>query len=423
MTNFNLARKVDFWVGLVLCLLVFLWERTVGQLRGRRLPSLLATTPPRDGEPPIVPHRILAIKFYGLGNAVMLIPVLAAVRERYPDVEIDFLTLPGNVSLLERSGLVTHVLTVETGTLPQFARTLWRLFGTIRARRYDVVLDFEQFIKLSTLIGWASGAPERIGFNTDGQRRGFVYTTRVVYTDSDHMSGIYARLLRPLGITGPLPPTVLRTTEADRRAADEFLVAAGIGPDSFPLVAVHLGIGDNFYRIALKRWDPAHFATVADELAARWGATIVFTGRGDEERQLIAGARARMTQPSLDACDRFSVPQLAAFVERCVFVVANDTSVMHLAGLVDTPVVAIFGPTAPLHYGPRGSRNLVFYRDLYCSPCLTNYNLKASRCQDPVCMRGIRPDVVLAAIAESYLDEAAPHRDWLLNRARAARAA
>jgi ADP-heptose:LPS heptosyltransferase len=423
MTNFNLARKVDFWVGLVLCLLVFGWERTVGRLRGRRLPSLLATTPPPEGAPPIVPRRILAIKFYGLGNAVMLVPVLAAVREAYPDVEIDFLTLPGNVSLLERSGVVTRVLTVETSTLGRFAQTLWATFQVIRARRYDVLLDFEQFIKLSTLIGWASGAQQRIGFNTDGQRRGFVYTTRVVYTDSDHMSAIYARLLRPLGITGPLPDTLLRTTAADRTAVRELLAKHGVPPDAFPLIAVHAGIGDNFYHIPLKRWDPAHFATVAEGLAARWGATIVFTGRGEEERQVIAQIRARMTRPSIDACDALSVPQLAALLERCDLVVANDTSVMHLAGLVDTPVVAIFGPTAPLHYGPRGSRNLVFYRDLYCSPCLTNYNLKVSRCREPVCMRGIEPDAVLHAVGATYLDENAVHRDWLRGRARAASAA
>jgi ADP-heptose:LPS heptosyltransferase len=288
--------------------------------------------------------------------------------------------------------------------------------AAVRARRHDVVLDFEQFVKISTIIAWASGAPARIGFNTDGQRRGFLYTTRIVYTDSDHMSGIYARLLRPLGITGPLPPTLLATTPADRGTVAAFLAGAGVPGDRFPLVAVHLGIGDNFYRIPLKRWDPANFAAVADGLAARWGATIVFTGRGEEERALIAHARGLMREPSLDACDRFGVPALAALLERCHFVVANDTSVMHLAGLVGTPVVAIFGPTAPLHYGPRGERNLVFYRDLYCSPCLTNYNLKVSRCLDPVCMRGIRPDEVLAAIEAQYLGDAAPLRDWLRAR-------
>jgi ADP-heptose:LPS heptosyltransferase len=89
---------------------------------------------------------------------------------------------------------------------------------------------------------------------------------------------------------------------------------------------------------------------------------------------------------------------------------------MHLAALMGTPVVALFGPTAPLHYGPRGDRHIVMYRDLYCSPCLTNYNLKMSRCLDPVCMRTIEPASVLAAIEAEYLGTTATHRDWLRGR-------
>jgi ADP-heptose:LPS heptosyltransferase len=130
-----------------------------------------------------------------------------------------------------------------------------------------------------------------------------------------------------------------------------------------------------------------------------------------------------MRHPAIDACDRFAVTDLAALLERCHLVVANDTSVMHLAALMGTPVVAIFGPTAPLHYGPRGDRHLVLYRDLYCSPCLTNYNLQMSHCLDPVCTRGIRPETVLDAIATHYLGETAAHRDWLRRRVRAASAA
>lgn len=417
MTNFTWARKVDRWLGLVICLVLFAWERVVGRFLGRPpLPSLRATTPPRDTHTGAAPRRILGIKFYGLGNAVMLIPVLTAVRERFPGAELDFLTLTGNASLLERSGVVSRTLAVDTASLPRFAASLWRTIRALRARRYDVVLDFEQFVKISSILAWASGAPERIGFNTDGQRRGFMYTTRVVYTDSDHMTAIYARLLRPLGIRGPLPEPLFTTTPRDRAAVRTFLQQAAVPPDHFPLVVVHLGIGDNFYKIPLKRWDPDNFAAVADGLAERWGAVVVFTGRGAEERALIAGVRARMRHGALDACDRFTVPELAALLERSHFVVANDTSVMHLASLVGTPVVTIFGPTAPLHYGPRGDRNLVFYRDLYCSPCLTNYNLKVSRCRDPVCMRSIGPSEVLEAIERQYLGDGAVHRTWLRSR-------
>ena len=226
-------------------------------------------------------------------------------------------------------------------------------------------------------------------------------------------------MLRPLGITGPLPTPELPLLPAERAAAESFVAGHGIAPGHFPLVVLHPGIGMNFYRVPLKRWDPRSFAAVADALVERFGAAVVFTGQGAEERELVATARAAMRHPAIDACDQFSVTELAALLARAHLVVANDTSVMHLAALVGTPVAALFGPTAPLHYGPRGDRHLVFYRDLYCSPCLTNYNLKISRCLDPVCMRGITPEAVVAAIAERYLDEHAPLRAATQHRARA----
>jgi ADP-heptose:LPS heptosyltransferase len=407
--NLNVARYVDKWVGLPLCLALFALERVRRGLGGRPVPSLLATTPP-SGEPPPAPRRILCMKFYGLGNMVILMPVLAAIRARYPDAEIDFMTMPGNTTLLERSGTVTNTIAVDTSTPARFLASFAGAMRRVRARRYDVVIDFEQFVKISCLIGYLSGAPERIGFNTDGQRRGFTYTTRVVYTDSDHMTDIFARLIRPLGITGPLPVPTLPLTERERGRADAFLAEHGVAPGHAPLVAIHLGIGMNFYRVPLKRWDPANFAAVADALIERFGAAVVFTGQGDEERDLVATARATMRHPAVDATNRFSVTELAALLSRAHLVVSNDTSVMHLAALMGTPVAALFGPTAPLHYGPRGDRHLVFYRDLYCSPCLTNYNLKISRCLDPVCMRGITPEAVVSAIAARYLEPNAPLR-------------
>ena len=156
--DLNLARYVDKWVGLVICLVLFTWERLTRGWHGRAIRSLLSTTPPGLDEPPIVPRRILCMKFYGLGNAVMLIPVLEAVRRRWPGVEIDFLTMPGNVLLLERSGVVTHAFAVDTKTVGRFAATLWAVLGTVRRRGYDTVLDFEQFVKISSIIGFFSGA-------------------------------------------------------------------------------------------------------------------------------------------------------------------------------------------------------------------------------------------------------------------------
>src|SRR5437867_1349765 len=323
--NLNYARYVDKWVGLAICLVLFCFDRVIGRLFGRHLPSLLATTPPPLDAEPHCPRRVLCIKFYGLGNAIMLLPVLEALRRRHPGAEIDFLTLSGNVPLLERSGVLTRVRALDVAGVAPFLRSLAVELGAIRRRGYDTVLDFEQFVKISTIIAFLSGARERVGFNTDGQRRGFLYTTRVVYTDSDHMSAIFARLIRPLDVTGELPAPTLQLRDQERQKVRALLAREGVTPDRFPLVAMHLGIGMNFYRVPLKRWDPANFAAVADGLAERYGATVVFTGQGAEEHALIAEARAHMRHPAIDAGDQFTVCELAALVERCHFVVANDT--------------------------------------------------------------------------------------------------
>ena len=419
--SMNLARRLDTWGGLVICAILFGLSRVAALFGGPRLPPMRATTPPRPGTPPLRPRRVLAIKFYGLGNIVMVLPVVQALREAFPDVEVDFLTLEENRTLLERSGLISRTLGVNIRGHGAFVGTLWRALRAIRARRYDLIVDFEQFVKLSAIVAFLSGAPERIGFNTDGQRRGWLYTIRVVYTDSEHMSRIFMRLLRPLDILDAPKPVTIATAPAEEQRIDDLLAAHGVAAGCFPLIAVHVGSGDNFYHIPLKRWPTANFAALSDALADRYGATIVFTGKGDEERALVAATRAAMGRPAIDACDRLSITDLIALLTRCHLVVVNDTSVMHLAAAVRTPVVAFFGPTAPLHYGPGNPEDLVLYKDLYCSPCLTNYNLKVSRCVDPVCIRTISVEEVLARIDARFLGRDAPLRRVLEARRPAAR--
>lgn len=406
----NVARHIDTWVGLVICAVLFAVSRIGSFFGWRRLPPLHATTPPVPGAPPLRPERILGIKFYGLGNIVMLLRVIQCLRDALPEAEIDFLTLQENCSLLERSGLVDHAIGVTMRDFRSLVGSFARAFRMIRRRRYDLVLDFEQFIKLSAIVAYCSGARDRVGFNTDGQRRAWLYTTRVVYTDSDHMSRIFMRILRAIPVTGNPRPVRVATKPSEEHRVEALLREAGVVAGHSPLIAVHVGSGANFYRLPLKRWPMENFAALADALVERHGAAVVFTGKGEEERALIEQIRVRTRHPLINACDQLSVPELAALLNRCHFVVVNDTSVMHLAAALGTPVVAFFGPTAPLHYGPGNAGDLVFYRDFYCSPCLTNYNLKVSRCGDPVCIRTITVDEVLAGIEARFFGAHTPLR-------------
>jgi ADP-heptose:LPS heptosyltransferase len=387
--DMNVGRKIDTWVGRVLLAVLFAVSRLRARLGGPPQPARFATTPPTPETEAIVPRRVLAIKLYGLGNIAMILPVLAALRRKHPGVELHFLSLEENRSLLERSGLVDRVWSVNGDGYARIFLDLFRVFVAIRRARYDLVLDFEQFIKLSTIITWLTGAPHRFGFNTDGQGRGGLYTTRVVYRDGDHMSQVFMRLLRPLGVERSTESLELRIDAEEVAAVDRFLAASGIGAGRHPLVAVHVGSGPNFYKLALKRWPPESFGRLCDMLIERHGAAIVFTGKGAEEAELIREAMSVMKHEALSSCDQLSIGELLALLDRADLTVTNDTSVMHMATLVQTPVAAFFGPTDPLQYGPRNPHDIVLYRDFYCSPCLTNYNLKISYCTDPVCIRTI----------------------------------
>ena len=312
--NLEIARYVDRWLGLPLCLALY----AVARLFGRRLPALGATTPP-SGEPPVRPQRVLGIKFYGLGNIVMILPVLHELQRAFPGVEIDFLTLPGNADLLMRSGLVRRVLTVDVGGIGAFVRSVFTLLGELRSGRYDAVLDFEQFMKLSGVFAFFTGAPERIGLNTEGQQRAWLYTTRVAYTDSDHTTESFLRLLAPLGVVPDhRPDWRLPVPATDRKQIRAFLAAEHVVPGG-PLVVLHLGTGPNYNKIALKRWDLTRFAATADTLVERHGATVVFTGQGAEERALVGDAIGRMRGHAVDSCDRLGIADLAASVGSSTF--------------------------------------------------------------------------------------------------------
>jgi ADP-heptose:LPS heptosyltransferase len=195
-------------------------------------------------------------------------------------------------------------------------------------------------------------------------------------------------------------PTLFAATAARERVRT---LLAGAGAERRSrIVVMHVGNGASYNRLELKRWDAARFAAVADALVERHGVSVVFTGKGHEERALVGDTLRCMRRPAVDTCDRLGIDELLALVAEADFVVANDTAVMHLAGAVGTPVVALFGPTPPASYGPRGPRDLVFYKQLYCSPCLSNYNLKLSRCTNNVCMQLITADEVLAGIESRY---------------------
>lgn len=293
------------------------------------------------------PRRILLVSLTNIGDAILTTPVLEALHRHWPSAAITLVVGPRAVSLFERDPRVAEVVAHEKdASWIDRVRLIWRL----RPSRFDRVVNVRH--------GWL---PRRPG----------------------HRVLQHLEVIRRWGIpTEGLGPSVHVTPE-DTAAADRWL--SQITPGA-PLVAVAPGA-----RSHLKRWTTAGFAAVCDALIRERGAQILFVGDAADQ-PIVHEVRAKMAYPSLDMTGRTTLRQLAALFARMSLVVTNDSACLHLAGASGAPVVAVFGPTDPVKYGPRGAGDAVVRLGLICSPCeraLCPYGHE--------CLQTLSPGAVLAA--------------------------
>jgi len=337
--------------------------------------------------------RILMVKLWGIGNLVLILPIIGMVRRRFPDAEIHFLTFSGNRTLLEGNPNLDRIWTIREGGSLAMMTGLLRSLSGLRKTKIDLFLDFEQFARTSTLFGFLIGAPQRVGFKTPREGRYLLYTAPVTYRDDQHMSRTFMDIARAAGVREEsYEPEAVHFSDADAARAQALL-----GSVDGRYVVFHVGSGDNFIG---RRWPPEAFADLADRLIALHGITVVFSGT-PAEAGLVEGVLRRMRRRdrTLDLSGRMNLKTLAAVLAGAEFIASNDTGPVHIASSLGRPVLGLYGPNTPVLYGPLSPGSRPFYKGLPCSPCITNLNYKTSFCRLPVCIQNITVDEVEDAAA------------------------
>ncbi len=394
--NLALAKAVDRYAGIAIC-------AALATLR-----TLREMVRPREDL--VEARTILLVKFWGLGNVVLLLPVIRLLRGRFPHARIVFLSLARNRELLDACPHLDDRIYVDDRGPFTLTGSLVRAVLRARRDRPDLTVDFEQFARTSAIVAVLARSRQIVGLATPGQGRAMLYHKRVRYDDRQHMGQTYLDLARAAGVAERLyRPEAVSVSDESRREAEALL--GGRDPAA-PLVVLHPGSGDNFQG---RRWPVASFARLADLLVRDEGATVVVTGTSQEApvvRRVLAG----MEEPAgaIDAAGRLHVLGLAALLERSTLLVTNDTAPVHIASSLGVPVFAFFGPNTPRLYGPLSPRSHAFFRALPCSPCLTNMNYKTSHCRMPVCIQDVGVDEVAervrAFLAEWRASRALPPR-------------
>ncbi|MFH2000434.1 MAG: glycosyltransferase family 9 protein [Planctomycetota bacterium] len=350
-------------------------------------------------------RKILMIKLWGIGNLVMIIPLIRAVKKQYPQADLYFLTLRGNEPLLRPVPSVNHLISFHPGGLFSTCFRLMKIVRTLKRHEFDLILDFEQFVKTTPIIAALSGAKQTIGFKTEGQARSTLYNVKVPYRRDRHMSLAYGDIVRSAGIsTDGIPPLEVPRLEHYAKEAEAFLASLPQGQG--PLVVLHVGSGDNFPG---RRWPAESFGHLARRLVESLDARCVITGTLPET-PLAARCEMAAGVPITSAIGCFGILTFIEFLARVDLLVTNDTAPAHIGSALGIPLIAFYGPNTPDLYGPLHLRSRAFYSPLPCSPCLTNLNAKTSRCRIPSCILGITVDEVYVS-AEALLSNKGPLRD------------
>lgn len=332
--------------------------------------------------------RILVRTTNWLGDAVLSLPALQAVRERFPEAHLAVLARPWVAELYRREPSCDQLLEYPKGMRQR------ELARTLRAQRFDCAILLPNAFS-AALLAWRARIPHRIGYSRDGRR---FLLTRAVPPPAPgdipaHECYYYLELLRRAGLLEELPAVdriELSNVEAARQAGQDTFRRMGVaGPVA--------GLSPGAQNSRAKQWPAESFAAAAVRLAGELGASVALFGSPGERplAQAIAEAIRRAGPRVLNLAGETSLRQFLELVAACRVFLTNDSGAMHIAAALGVPTVAVFGPTIVEATGPVSPRARVVREPVECSPCMLR------DCPiDHRCMRRISVERVAQAALE-----------------------
>jgi ADP-heptose:LPS heptosyltransferase len=353
-----------------------------------------------------LPRRIVVFCLPGIGDAILFTPALASLRRAFPSAHITAVTMfDGAADILRTNPNLDEVRCFDffnAGTR-QGIRYVWQL----RGERFDLsILGFPanrlEYNVLNALVGrrWRAGhrykrQPWRnlavlnnIAVRETGERHNVEENLALVGT-----------ICRRVGIAVPAPDTRLAVhlTAADLRQADQFLAEREMS-DGDLLIGLHT-YSSTFKSMHRKCWDKDKFVGLIERIASAHPRArfLMFSGPSDRavSEHIVRHAKSRVTM-----VEEPNIRCALGVLKHCRLFISNDSAIMHLAGALGVPVVALFGPTNWRRLHPWAASYRIVRRELPCMPCF-EYSSRPLRCVanlDYACLRDLAVDDVLAAV-------------------------
>jgi heptosyltransferase-2 len=325
-----------------------------------------------------------------VGDAVMAIPALEALRNAFRDDEIAILARPSVAELYRGQQWTDRVLEYEFHGRHGGWTGRERLIGELRRERFGVAVLLQNAFEAAWLA-WRARVPERVGYARDARSLLLTKAVRVPrHTQTPlHDARYFLQLIERAGWiepAGDIPPIRLEVAKPAQEQAEETLLRAGARRGAWRCaVAPGASYG------AAKCWLPERFAALADRLISECDADVILFGT-PAEQDIAARIASGMTRRAISLVGQTSLGDLPALLSVCSAFIGNDSGAMHVAAAVGLPVIGIFGPTDPNRTSPVTREFTLIREPVSCSPCFLR------KCPiDHRCMTRIEVDRVFAA--------------------------
>lgn len=339
-------------------------------------------------------NRILVIKLIAIGDLVVALPTIRALRERFPQAYLALMTSPRVKEVVEGCPYLDKIIYYDLLGKDKGLKGLIRLIRRLRVQGFDLVIELDHYYRITSLITYFAGIKNRVGFDLPGQGRRGLVTIKAPYQVDKHEVEAFLETAKIVGADISNKELVeIFVSNDDKKSVDTFLLSEGITEKDI-VIGIHPGTGPSAIS---RRWSPENFAAIADWLIKEFQAKVVFTGAPNEV-ELVESCLSFMKTRPIVAAGKTTLKQFAQLTKRFNLFICVDTGPLHIAAAMKTLVIGLYGPNTPVKWGPYGQGHLTIYKKLPCSPCTKQYLGQVSKCKDPKCMQKITVQDVIEAV-------------------------
>ena len=392
MRDSGKLRFVDRYCGVVICSAF----------------SILAKLKPAPRDKQI--KNILVMELFEMGAAMMIYPSLQLIKNKVENPTVYCLTLKSIKSSWELLDAIPseNIYAIDDKNLFLFFTSLFSNILKLRKKKLDLIIDYELFMRVSAIISFMIKSKYRVGFNKyelEGLYRGSFYDFKCAFNQNSHIAKNFLSLTKTAldfehqypNYKGHISASelslpVYQTNAMLGKGLQEKIKAIYPEYENNQLILVAPDVG---YNLTIRNYPKDLLANVINKILNHFPDKLVLLVGTPDNMGTCKDVSAQVNHPRcINFCNQ--APALREFFEllhMSELLITNDNGPAHFAGATGTKVLALFSTDSPFIYGPLGSC-VIMYSFYQCSPCISAFNHKTSKCSNNLCLQTIKPEAV-----------------------------